>query len=93
MSLRVVFMGTPAFSVPTLSRILSDGHDVAAVYSQPPRAAGRRGLEAHKSPVHAFADSHAIEHNSRIAFDASVGQTCTSNEMTNQRSVAETDAL
>ena len=60
MSLRVVFMGTPAFSVPTLSRILSDGHDVAAVYSQPPRAAGRRGLEAHKSPVHAFADSHAI---------------------------------
>lgn len=54
-------MGTPAFSVPTLSRIISDGHDVAAVYSQPPRAAGRRGLEARKTPVHEFAQSHGLE--------------------------------
>lgn len=54
-------MGTPAFSVPTLARLASDGHDIAAVYSQPPRAAGRRGLEQRKSPVHEFADSQAIE--------------------------------
>ena len=54
-------MGTPDFSVPTLSRIINDGHDVAAVYSQPPRAAGRRGLEARQTPVHEFAASHAIE--------------------------------
>ena len=54
-------MGTPAFSVPTLSRILSDGHDVPAVYSQPPRAAGRRGLEARRTPVHEFADTQGIE--------------------------------
>ncbi len=54
-------MGTPDFSVPTLSRIINDGHDVAAVYSQPPRAAGRRGLEARRTPVHEFAASHGIE--------------------------------
>jgi len=54
-------MGTPEFSVPTLSRIISDGHDLAAVYSQPPRAAGRRGLEARKTPVHEFAEAHGIE--------------------------------
>ena len=61
MSLRIIFMGTPAFSVPTLARLASDGHDIAAVYSQPPRAAGRRGLEQRKSPVHEFADSWGIE--------------------------------
>jgi methionyl-tRNA formyltransferase len=60
-SLRIIFMGTPAFSVPTLARLTSDGHDIAAVYSQPPRAAGRRGLEQRKTPVHEFADSQAIE--------------------------------
>lgn len=54
-------MGTPEFSVPTLSRLISDGHDIAAVYSQPPRAAGRRGLEERKTPVHEFAESRAIE--------------------------------
>ena len=61
MSLRVVFMGTPEFSVPTLARLTSDGHDVAAVYTQPPRAAGRRGLEERKSPVHEFAQARGIE--------------------------------
>ena len=50
MTLRIVFMGTPDFSVPTLSEILGAGHDVVAVYSQPPRPAGR-GMDARKSPV------------------------------------------
>lgn len=59
MSLRIVFMGTPEFSVPTLSEILGAGHEVAAVYSQPPRPAGR-GMEARKSPVHAFAEAVSI---------------------------------
>ena len=54
-------MGTPAFSVPTLSRILDDGHDVPTVYCQPPRAAGRRGLEARRTPVHEFADTRGIQ--------------------------------
>jgi methionyl-tRNA formyltransferase len=55
MTLRVVFMGTPDFSVPTLSEIVGAGHDVVGVYTQPPRPAGR-GMEARKSPVHRFAE-------------------------------------
>jgi len=57
--LRIVFMGTPAFAVPTLSAILAAGHEVAAVYTQPPRPAGR-GLAERKSPVHALAEQHGI---------------------------------
>lgn len=57
--LRVVFMGTPEFSVPTLSEIIGAGHDVVAVYSQPPRPAGR-GMELRKSPVHQFAEAAGI---------------------------------
>jgi methionyl-tRNA formyltransferase len=57
--LRVIFMGTPDFSVPALSEIVAAGHDVLAVYSQPPRAAGR-GMAARKSPVHAFAEEAGI---------------------------------
>ena len=57
--LRVVFMGTPDFSVPTLSEIVCAGHDVAAVYTQPPRRAGR-GMGLRPSPVHKFADEAGI---------------------------------
>ena len=39
--LRVVFMGTPEIAVPTLSEIITAGHDVVAAYCQPPRPAGR----------------------------------------------------
>jgi methionyl-tRNA formyltransferase len=56
MPLRVVFMGTPEFAVPTLAEIAGAGHDVAAVYTQPPRRAGR-GMAERKSPVHAYADN------------------------------------
>ena len=59
MTLRVVFMGTPEFSVPALSEIVAAGHDVTAVYAQPPRPAGR-GMEPRKSPVHRFAESAGI---------------------------------
>ena len=41
--LRVIFMGTPDFSVPALSEIVAAGHDVLAVYTQPARPAGRAG--------------------------------------------------
>jgi methionyl-tRNA formyltransferase len=51
MPLRVVFMGTPHFAVPTLIELIGHGHDVAAVYTQPPRAAGR-GKTTRQSPVH-----------------------------------------
>ena len=49
--MRVVFMGTPDFAVPTLSEIIGQGHEVAAVYTQPPRPAGR-GQAERRSPVH-----------------------------------------
>ncbi|WP_182086219.1 methionyl-tRNA formyltransferase [Aureimonas sp. ME7] len=55
MSLRLVFMGTPEFSVPTLQALHGAGHEIAAVYTQPPRPAGRRGLEPTPSPVEAEA--------------------------------------
>ncbi len=53
-------MGTPEFSVPALSEIIAAGHDVVAVYAQPPRPAGR-GLAERKSPVHAHAEACGIE--------------------------------
>jgi methionyl-tRNA formyltransferase len=52
MSLRIIFMGTPDFSVPTLKALAEAGHEIAAVYTQPPRPGGRRGLDLQKSPVH-----------------------------------------
>lgn len=60
MSLRVVFMGTPDFSVPMLRAILNAGHNVVASYSQPPRRAGR-GKKIAPTPVHAFAQEAGIE--------------------------------
>ena len=50
MALRLVFMGTPDFAVPTLSAIVGGGDKVIAVYTRPPRPAGR-GMEVHASPV------------------------------------------
>jgi len=59
MTLRIVFMGTPEFSVPTLAEILGAGHEVVAVYCQPPRPAGR-GMAERKSPVQVFGESAGI---------------------------------
>ncbi|WP_421915150.1 methionyl-tRNA formyltransferase [Mesorhizobium sp.] len=61
MPLRVIFMGTPEFSVPTLRAITEAGHVVPAVYTQPPRAAGRRGLELTPSPIQREAERLGIE--------------------------------
>jgi methionyl-tRNA formyltransferase len=55
MALRLIFMGTPDFAVPTLRAILDAGHEVVSVYTQPPRAAGR-GMALRKSPVHQAAE-------------------------------------
>jgi methionyl-tRNA formyltransferase len=52
--LRVVFMGTPEFAVPALASIVAAGHSVVAVYTQPPRPAGR-GMAERTSAVHRFA--------------------------------------
>src|SRR5450432_3455749 len=51
MPLRLIFMGTPDFAVPTLDEIVRRGHEVAAVYTRAPKPAGRRGLELTPSPV------------------------------------------
>jgi methionyl-tRNA formyltransferase len=59
MTLRVVFMGSPAFSCPTLAEIIGAGHEVVAVYSQPPRPAGR-GQAERPQPVHKFASEAGI---------------------------------
>ena len=57
---RIVFMGTPAFAAVALKALVDAGHEVIAVYSQPPRPGGRRGLELQKSPVHALAEELGI---------------------------------
>jgi methionyl-tRNA formyltransferase len=49
-------MGTPDFAVPTLAELIAQGHDIAAVYSQPPRPKGR-GMALEPGPVHKFAES------------------------------------
>jgi len=59
MSLRLAFMGTPDFAVPTLAELLAQGHDIAAVYSQPPRPKGR-GMALEPSPVHQFAQKAGL---------------------------------
>ncbi len=59
MSLRVTFMGTPDFAVPTLTEIVGRGHEIVAVYSQPPRPAGR-GMAPRPSPVHAVAEQFGL---------------------------------
>jgi methionyl-tRNA formyltransferase len=58
--MRLVFMGTPDFAATALAALLDAGHEVACVYSQPPRPAGR-GLKERPSPVHELALSKGIE--------------------------------
>jgi methionyl-tRNA formyltransferase len=59
MALRLAFMGTPDFAVPALAELIAQGHDIAAVYSQPPRPKGR-GLETVPGPVHHFATTAGL---------------------------------
>ncbi|EAR50478.1 methionyl-tRNA formyltransferase [Oceanicola granulosus HTCC2516] len=54
--MRIVFMGTPDFSVPVLDALVAAGHEIACVYSQPPRPAGR-GRKDRPSPVQARAEA------------------------------------
>ncbi|HEX8379878.1 MAG TPA: methionyl-tRNA formyltransferase [Allosphingosinicella sp.] len=58
--MRIAFMGTPEFAVPTLEALIAAGHDLAAVYSQPPRPAGR-GKALRPSPVQQRAEALGIE--------------------------------
>ena len=60
MSLRIIFMGTPEFSVPLLGEIAGQGHEIVACYTRAPKPGGRRGLEPVKSPVHQAAERFGI---------------------------------
>ena len=58
--MRIIYMGTPDFAVPALEKLVAAGHDIAAVYSQPPRRAGR-GKALRPTPVHERAGAMGIE--------------------------------
>jgi methionyl-tRNA formyltransferase len=58
--MKIIFMGAPAFAVPSLMAVVRTGAEVAAVYTKAPKRAGRRGLEVTRSPVHLAAESLGI---------------------------------
>ena len=58
--LRIVFMGSPRIALGVLEALIAAGHEIACVYSQPPRPAGR-GQKLTPTPVHAFAKAHGLE--------------------------------
>ncbi len=58
--MRLAFLGTPDFAVRALAEVIAAGHDVAAVYTQPPRPRGR-GQALLPSPVQVFAEEHGLE--------------------------------
>ncbi len=57
--MRLIFMGTPEFSVPALAALIDAGHDIACAYTQPPRRAGR-GQSQRPSPVQLYAEQNGI---------------------------------
>jgi methionyl-tRNA formyltransferase len=59
MTLRLAFLGTPDFSVPTLAALIQAGHEIACVYAQPPAPRGR-GQALRPSPTHAFAEKAGL---------------------------------
>ena len=59
--MRIIFMGTPEFAVPTLQALVDAAHEVVCVYTQPPRPGGRRGRELTPSPVQKRAEDLGIE--------------------------------
>ncbi len=65
--MRIAFMGTPDFSVGALRALLSAGHEIAAVYSQPPSRAGR-GKKERPSAVHAFAEENGLKVRNPLNF-------------------------
>ena len=70
MPLKIIFMGTPDFAAATLSALHAAGHEIACVYSQPPRPGGRRGLELVKSPVHQLAEQLGLDVRTPLNFKA-----------------------
>jgi methionyl-tRNA formyltransferase len=65
--MKIIFMGTPAFAVPTLQRLINEHRNIVAVYTQPPRPAGRHYKEQ-PSPIHKL----ALANNIRVEVPASL---------------------
>jgi len=65
--MRLIFMGTPEFSVSVLDQLVGAGHEIACVYSQPPRPAGR-GKKPRLSPVHTRAEELGLEVRTPLNF-------------------------
>src|SRR5687768_162086 len=65
--MRIAYMGTPDFALPALDALVAAGHDVAAVYTQPPRPANR-GKALTPSPVHRRAEALGIEVRTPVNF-------------------------
>ena len=59
--MRIIFMGTPDFAVPSLRALVDNAYTVVAAYTQPPRPGGRRGKELTPTPVHQAAEGLGIE--------------------------------
>lgn len=72
--MRIVFMGTPDFSVPVLEALVGAGHDVAAVYCQPPRPAGR-GKQDRPSPVQNRAEALGLAVRHPVSLKTETAQT------------------
>ncbi len=71
--MRIIFMGTPDFSVPVLDALVGAGHEIAAVYCQPPRPAGR-GKKDRPTPVHARAEALGLEVRHPVSLKSSEAQ-------------------
>ena len=71
--MRLIFMGTPEFSRLALKALVDAGHEIACVYSQPPRPKGR-GMEVQKQPVHLLADTLGIEVRTPLSLKSSEEQ-------------------
>jgi len=72
--MRIVFMGTPDFAVPTLDALAAAGHDLVAVYTQPPRPGGRRGREPTPSAVQRRAEALGIAVHSPMSLKGADAQ-------------------
>ena len=72
--MRIIFMGTPDFAVPTLDALAAAGHDICAVYSQPPRRAGR-GKALSPTPVHKRAEELGLHVRTPVSLKLSEEQT------------------
>ena len=59
MSLKIIFMGTPEFAVPTLKELLKEKLNITYVYTQPPKKSNR-GLKIEKTPVHLEAEKNNL---------------------------------